>query len=124
MPRYTKTERAEAIAKLRDMLRPGDMIYTTTRKVSRSGMSRDIDLYVIQDNAPRWLSWLTARAVGLPFDRKTEAVKVGGCGMDMGFHLVYTLGAVLWPDGTPEPHGTRNGEPDRAGGYALKHSWL
>jgi len=124
MPRYTKTERAEAIAKLRDMLRPGDMIYTTTRKVSRSGMSRDIDLYVIQDNAPRWLSWLTARAVDLPLDRKTEAVKVGGCGMDMGFHLVYTLGAVLWPDGTPEPHGTRNGEPDREGGYALKHSWL
>jgi hypothetical protein len=34
------------------------------------------------------------------------------------------LGATLWPDGTPEPHGTHNGQPDRAGGYALKHQWL
>ena len=22
------------------------------------------------------------------------------------------------------PHGTRNGEPDSTGGYALKHRWL
>lgn len=44
--------------------------------------------------------------------------------MDMGFHVVYALGSALWPDGTPAPHGTRNGEPDTAGGYALKHEWL
>lgn len=32
--------------------------------------------------------------------------------------------AMLKPDGAPAPHGTRNGEPDTAGGYALKHEWL
>lgn len=53
-----------------------------------------------------------------------DAIRVGGAGMDMGFHLVYSLGSALWPDGTKKPHGTRNGEPDRAGGYALKHQWL
>jgi len=44
--------------------------------------------------------------------------------IDMGFHVVYNLGRTLWPEGTPEPHGTRNGEPDRDGGYALNHQWL
>ena len=38
--------------------------------------------------------------------------------MDMGFQAVYCLGLSLWPDGTPEPHSTRNGEPDTNGGYA------
>lgn len=57
-------------------------------------------------------------------DDKTGGVRVGGCGMDMGFHLVYQLGSVLWPKGTKKPHGKRNGEPDYSGGYALKHEWL
>jgi hypothetical protein len=51
-------------------------------------------------------------------------IKIGGCGMDMGFDLVYSLGATLWPNGTRKPHGTRNGEPDSAGGYALNHRWM
>jgi len=43
---------------------------------------------------------------------------------DMGFQIVYQLGQRMWPDGTPKPHGRRNGQPDSAGGYALKHQWL
>jgi hypothetical protein len=31
---------------------------------------------------------------------------------------------ALWPNGTDTPHGTRNGEPDTNGGYALKHRWM
>lgn len=53
-----------------------------------------------------------------------DAIKIGGCGMDMGFALVYELGMKLWPDGTPEPHGQRNGEPDSNGGYALRQRWI
>jgi hypothetical protein len=49
---------------------------------------------------------------------------VNGCGMDMGFSVVCNLGAMLWPMGTDTPHGTRNGAPDSAGGYALKHKWI
>lgn len=72
----------------------------------------------------RSIGWLAAKAMGDTYDRKREGIKIGGCGMDMGFALVYNLGATLWPNGTPKPHGTRNGEPDNAGGYALKHRWL
>ena len=61
---------------------------------------------------------LTGRSLG------DNGVVVQGCGMDMGFDLVYSLGYAIWPKGTPKPHGKRNGEPDRDGGYALKHSWI
>lgn len=52
------------------------------------------------------------------------AIIVSGCGFNAAFQVVYNLGATLWPKGTPKPHGTRNGEPDRAGGYALKQREL
>jgi hypothetical protein len=55
---------------------------------------------------------------------KNNGVKVAGCGMDMGFHLIYSLSYALFPKGTDAPHGTRNGVPDSDGGYALKHEWL
>jgi hypothetical protein len=66
---------------------------------------------------------LAARAMN---DRIADngGIIIGGCGMDMGFALVYNLGSTLWPNGTPEPHGTRNREPDSDGGYALKHNWV
>lgn len=56
--------------------------------------------------------------------QRNGGIKCDGCGMDMGFQLVYSLGRTLWPLGTHEPHGKRNGQPDREGGYALKHRWL
>lgn len=73
--------------------------------------------------AIRSIGWLAAKAMGSTFDADLQGIKVGGCGMDMGFHIVYGLGSTLWPKGTPRPHGTRNGEPDRDGGYALNHEW-
>uniref|UniRef100_A0AB74UFV0 Uncharacterized protein n=1 Tax=Caulobacter phage BL57 TaxID=3348355 RepID=A0AB74UFV0_9VIRU len=74
--------------------------------------------------AIRNIGYLAARAMGDTWDSDRLGIKVGGCGMDMGFHLVYSLGRTLWPNGTPKPHSTRNGEPDRDGGYALKKEWL
>jgi hypothetical protein len=41
------------------------------------------------------------------------SVVVGGCGMDMGFHLVYCLSSVLF-----------RGETEKDAGYALKQRWL
>ena len=37
-----EAERAEAIAKLREWIKPGDTVYTVLDSVSRSGMSRHI----------------------------------------------------------------------------------
>lgn len=119
-----RQEREEVRQTLRSILDPGDRVYCVLRHVSRSGMSRRIDLYKIDGDELRWLSALASRLIGWNLGPRADGIKVQGCGMDMGFHLVYTLGALLWPDGTPEPHGSRNGEPDSEGGYALKAVWL
>lgn len=124
----TKTSEAQARrdecrAKLIEILKPGDTVYTVLRHISSNGMQRRIDLYVVRDGALRYLSGYAADLLDM---RRHDqgGIVVRGCGMDEGFELVYNLGAALWPDGTPEPHGTRNGEPDRTGGYALKHEWI
>jgi hypothetical protein len=112
----------QAAADLREILKPGQVIYTILRSRSASGMSREISLCVVQDGRARDLDYLASRVLDLTI--KKHGLVVKGCGMDMGFHLVYNLGCALWPDGTPEPHGRRNGVPDSDGGYALKQEWL
>lgn len=131
MARRTKAqlaEQAEARETLRGILSPGDKVQCVLRHVSRSGMSRDIDFYVVQvdDHGKPFMRYLTgyiATALDYPM-AKSRGMKVGGCGMDMGFHVVYNVGRVLWPNGTPTPHGRRNGEADSDGGYALKSEWI
>jgi hypothetical protein len=112
--------RAYACTQLRAILSPGMVVHTILRHVSRSGMMRHIS--VIGPDS-RNLDYLVSIALD---DKLADGggIKCGGCGMDMGFNLVYCLGFALWPKGTPEPHGKRNGEPDSSGGYALKHAWL
>lgn len=120
--KYSEKEVNESRAYLLKMLKPGATVLTVLRNVSRSGMSRRIDLYTVHKGEVTYLSHAAAVVMGAP--RPTDGIKVGDCGMDRGFHLVYNLGYALWPNGTPKPHGKRNGEPDSDGGYALKQSWL
>jgi len=122
-----KQEREQAIEQLQKLLKPGDKVYTVLRHVSASGMSRRIDLYTIKDNRPIYLTGYAAKALGLRRSPKKEGVTVGGCGMDMGFHLVYELSGVLFRDGFKVNGVGRNGDTsghDNDGGYALKHEWL
>lgn len=131
--KISKQERNDALVRLHRMLSPGERIYTILRHRSASGMSRRISMFIsaYDDQGPRTgpkcaiigLDWLVSRALGYR-QHNDGGLVVHGCGMDAGFELVYNLGAALWPNGTPEPHGRRNGEPDSAGGYALKHEWL
>lgn len=120
--KYSKQEVEKSRTYLLRMLEPGNTVYTVLRNVSRSGMSRRIDLYKAEGDDIVSLSRAAAVVMGDPIQK--DGIKVSGCGMDMGFHLVYNLGAALWPQGTDKPHGTRNGEPDSDGGYALKQRWL
>lgn len=120
--KYPKKDIEESRATLLEWLKPGMTVYTALDHVSRSGMSRNIRLILIEDDGPRYLTYHAARVLGYPMVH--DAIKIGGCGMDMGFALVYQLGMKLWPEGTPEPHGRRNGEPDSNGGYALRQRWI
>ena len=120
-------ERQQAVERLREMLKPGDTVYTTIKHVSRSGMQRSIDVHLIRDNKPVWIAPAVAKAADYPFDERREALKVSGCGMDMGFAVVYDLSRVLFPKGFKAPKPGRNGDMsgwDNDGGYALRQEWL
>lgn len=134
MTKYTRTEVNEATEELREILTPGDTIYCVLRHVSPSGMTRWVDLYIMGEDGPRWLSYRASRVVGYPVNtRNHEGIEVGGAGMDMGFHLVYSLASRLYSDGfaclgegCPSNDHSNREERDwhPEGGYALKHRWL
>lgn len=139
MTKAQKAERDEAINTLREWIKPGDKIHTTVTQVARSGMQRCIRLfhtYVENGEAHiHEISWLAARAMDYRINQKHGGLIVGGCGMDMGFHLVYSLGRTLFPEGGPlEKSGhvrqsqakreDKNATTEKDGGYLLKHEWL
>jgi hypothetical protein len=109
MSKTGKQDRDEAIARLRDLLHPGDTVHTLLRHVSRSGMSRSISVIIAapadyrnelgDTYEPVDISYFVAAATGMSLDTRHDGVRIGGCGMDMGFALVYGLSHALWPDG-------------------------
>ena len=96
-------------------VKEGDTVYTVLRSVSSSGMSRTISLKVAKEGkildftyyASILLDWPLVEVHG------SRALRVGGCGMDMGFHTVYSLSRSLFRD---EEH---TGDV----GYLLNHAW-
>jgi len=143
MIKQAQQERDEAQAWLRERLKPGDIVYTQVLHVSRSGMSRVIAPYLIRDSEVTNLVPWVGKACGLALDRDRGGVKLGGCGMDMGFALVYELSHALYPAGfgcigehcpsNDHLNGDRNYAPHveghnrhwhNSGGYALVRRWL
>ena len=119
MTKVKQTERDEVIASLREMLPHGSTVYTNLRHVSRSGMQRSISVHIVnQDGEISDVSWRVVKALDWSWDDRRHAVKVSGCGMDMGFHLVHSLSYVL--------HGRENhgGEGKTRSGYTLTQAWL
>lgn len=106
--RFTKAEQQEAITRLKEIIQPGDTIYTIVKQVARSGMSRRMNLYLIRDNQPIWLTRRVAVALDMGFHDESDTLIVRGCGMDMGFSTVYDLSRTLF-DGN---------------GYALNQRWM
>ena len=111
------------MSKLHDLLPPGTTVHTILRHVSKSGMSRDISLVILTPDGPRDITALAADAMGRKLSGYCDfpAIRVGGTGMDMGYHLVYSLARALYPDG----HlctGTRYDDKSRPGCPSNDHS--
>ena len=139
-----QSEREEAIKRLREILKPSDTIYTVLKHVSSSGMNRRIDCFkfdIVNGKIVKyWLSYSIAKALG--WRLKDDAVVVGGCGMDMGFHLVYSLARTIFNndyactgencqsnDHTNDRDGswsrdTNKGRQHSDAGYSLNQEWL
>lgn len=106
----------EAIRELKKVVKPGDTVYCILRHVSRSGMQRRISFVVFKKTGPYYLDYRIAHALGLALSPDKDGVVVYGCGMDMGFSVVYDLCRVLWGK-------TRKNAKHKAG-YQLTSRWL
>jgi hypothetical protein len=89
--------RRQCLEKVKTMLDGIDTVYGIVRHVSASGMSRDIDLYIIADNRPVYLTGYASTILNYPMG-KNQGMKVGGCGMDMVFHCVSSLAQAIGRD--------------------------
>jgi len=153
-----QAERAEAIDRLRQWIKPGDTVYTVLDHVSSSGMSRAIRVLVptingreVESAAPGGKptdyirkdsvhvdflhpNWAVGKALGLRHWRKhgreQDALVMGGCGMDMGFALVYELSQTLYggrlrqiAEGEVLPLGTL-GLRDAPAGYVYEGGYV
>lgn len=122
---------------LLSQLRPGDILYTKVEHVSQSGMTRDISVYWMKDNEPLDITYAVAQATKSKV--KNGGVRIQGCGMDMGFALVYDLSYKLFPEGflcpgegctsslhnnKPYPKPIKAAFRHTDGGYALRQKWL
>lgn len=145
--RVSEELRQESLDRLRELLPPGTTVHCVLRHVSRSGMCRWIDLFTFEPRAngqkcaQNYLSgyaWNVGTGEGQhPGDQRDGrgGLRVSGCGMDMGFALVYDLSRRLYPDGFacigPDrscPSNDHNNRVERKhhpeGGYALRHAWI
>lgn len=98
-----KTEKEEAIAWCKKNIKKGTRIYSVLNGVSSSGMTRHISFYMTmramttKRNAPHeivCLNYYIAKACEYKLD-KDGALVIGGCGMDMGYHVVTSLSYAL-----------------------------
>lgn len=106
-----------AVHALRGWMPIGSTVWTVLRHVSRSGMMRVISVHTLYRRKPDaeqgkclGISDLTrsaSRVLGWRIHRDRDGIVVSGCGMDMGFHLVYELAQCLWGNG-----------------YALEQKWI
>lgn len=158
MTKQAEKEKAEQVEQLRKWLKPGDTVYTVLDNVSRSGMSRTIRVVLMkcEDGEPRDLhpNYAVSTVLGYRRAKRGDGFVVGGCGMDMGFHVVHSLGYAIfgheaergvgeeanalrkaiyeadkfyWHQGGKKepPDWTKPSREWFAGaGYALKHRWL
>lgn len=123
----TPNERAKSF--LKRELKPGTTVYHAIKHVASSGMSRSISFYLVIDKQIKCINWEIANVLDMKHDAKHGGLRVHGCGMDMGFSIVYNLGRAIYPKGFKLPKGKygRNGDTsgfDKDGGYAFKSEWI
>jgi hypothetical protein len=140
LTKVQEAERQETVERLRKEIAPGDTLRTILRHVSRSGMTRHISVIQIRpDGTVRDWTHSVAKVLGNKVD-DDGGMKVSGCGMDMGFDVVYSLSRALYGDGYnclgercpssehsnyrgpyPEP---RSSDTIHRDGYAISQRWL
>lgn len=97
----TKAQQKEQEEAIKDIKKWGitdkKTIHARVVRVSKSGMSRHVRLYIIDGEYIRDISYLSAKALDWKYsgDSYNEGIIVSGCGMDMLFHTVDCLSYAM-----------------------------
>lgn len=116
-----EARKAEAIELLKTRLSKQDKptIYTKIGTVARSGMSRTLSLYIVDDGGIWDITGYAAQILGERY-RDDGTIRVQGCGMDMGFATVYNLSGEMYGwRAQPDSSGFASGGP-----YTITQRWL
>ena len=101
-------------------LKEGSMVYTAIRKINKQGTVRHMSVYIaiISDykKEPAILDITRSVSILIGTKLKNDYLVVGGCGMDMGFSIVYSLSSILF-EGI-------NTKKDTDKGYILNQAWI
>ena len=115
MSNYTKQQVEDAKKELLELLNEGDTVWFIIHSVAKSGASRTMSFHIpiVGRNGKLFIkdiTWLVAQVLDYNLIRKSNwTVRVNGCGMDMCFHVAYSLSITLF--------GYENA-------YALNHSLI
>ena len=119
-------EQKEAVDTLKQWgLVDGSTVYAKVNKVSASGMSRNIGLYLVRkDGTITDISYHASKALEWSYkEGYNGGVRVGGCGMDMLFHTVYSLSYAMGY-GALDQSGSEDRNINKEGFYGLKYRQL
>jgi hypothetical protein len=98
MATITKVESEHAKSVLRDVLKPGDTVYTLVIRRSASGMMRKVRVFAVnQLGRIVDITEQVARATCRTIDKHGN-LTVNGCGFCVSDHIVSHLADVLYPD--------------------------
>ena len=108
----------ENIKELKKLIGRKHRVYTNLDHLSQSGMTRHFSCYVVHKGELRNVTYLVGAITGYKPNKRTYGLVVGGCGMDMGFHLIYTLSRIMYPKGfKSSSRNARNGMKPTDKGY-------
>ena len=95
-----------------------EILFAISERIAAGLGDRDatdtVDTYagtIIVDGWPYHLSFHAARVLGYAINGHSDAIRITGCGMDMGFALVYELSSALF--------SRDENDTQHSGGYAL-----
>jgi len=74
------------------LLSKTDRIYCILRSVTKSGTCRSISFHVVDNNKNILnINYYISVILGYKFNKAYDGLRIEGCGMDMGFHVVNSL---------------------------------
>lgn len=91
------TDTLQALKQLKNIMQKckDKRVYARVTHVSNTGMSRDIHFIAITKRGSVYnIDGLIHRITGYQWARVGSGLHVGGCGMDMIFHVLYTVNTI------------------------------